>query len=269
MKVLVLYPTYMQPTGPASNIHAATGPTSNIHAVTGPASNIHVTKSFVSKIHAAPDPTWTISANGQCKQLIIHNSPVQLMSPQQMCSRIDRKFKHIYMIGTSHIRFFADFLMHSCLQKDLSTIDLHHGSLQVQNLHYYDWGLFSTLHEEIHKHLDSWLQLNSSTAIWIQTGSWNFVRIGYVHAMEIGLGLFNQTLAFIKSQIALSSAHVDLQVIATSPMPSGWYWNNFAIGAFNAKMHMICLELGMSTSGFFLQPSIRQLKNRPRYRITV
>ena len=62
--------------------------------------------------------------------------------------------------------------------------------------------------------------------------------------METGLGLFNQTLAFIKSQIASSSARVDLQVIATFPMPSSWHWNNFAIGAFNTKMNKICLEHG-------------------------
>ena len=132
--------------------------------------------------------------------------------------------------------------MHKCCNKDFSKIT-YRGSKEALNIHYYSWGyLFAPLRKHIHKYLDNWLRNSNSIAIWIETGSHDFAHNGYEYTMEIGLKHFNQTLEFIKNRARNSSARVDLRVLASPPMPDGWYLNNFAISALNAKLQMICLE---------------------------
>ena len=88
--------------------------------------------------------------------------------------------------------------------------------------------------------------------IWIQTGSWDFTRINFVHSMEIGLQERNETLYYINSRIQESTTRVDLRVLATAPMPTRWFWNNDAIGAFNARMQQITQTLGITFVDAFL-----------------
>ena len=96
-----------------------------------------------------PGLRWTLDANGHCEQLIMYNSPAHMLSHNQTCDCINTQFNDIYLVGTSHIRFFADFLMYTCLKKDFSEVVKHHGGLSVRHLHYHDWGFFSVLHENM------------------------------------------------------------------------------------------------------------------------
>ena len=174
--------------------------------------------------------------------LLLHNDVVYVLPDNDTCACTSKQFDNVYLIGTSHIRIVGDFLMQKCCNKDFSNISEHHGSIEALSIHYYSWPYYELQRDHIHKSLDTWLSKSKSLAIWIETGSHDFAEIGYEYTMEIGLEHFNQTLAFIQNRLRNSSSKVDLRVLASPPMPDGWYFNNFGIGAFNAKLQMICLE---------------------------
>ena len=198
--------------------------------------------SRVSSVPEEYSPSWTLDSHGHCNSLLLHNHVEHVLPDNDTCECIIKQFDNVYIIGTSHIRMVAAFLMHKCYNKDFSNIPTKHGDLEVLNIHYYSWTFFVQLRDHIQKSLDTWLCTSKSLTIWIEIGSHDLANSGYENTMEIGLEHFNQTLTFIQKHVQNSSARVDLRVLASPPMPVGWYLNNFAIGAFNAKLQMICLE---------------------------
>ena len=202
--------------------------------------------SRVSNVPGESSPSWTLDPHGHCDNLRLHNYMVHALPDNDTCACIDKQFDNVYLIGTSHMRIVAEYLMHKCCNKDFSNISVHHGSMEALNIHYYSWSYFELLRHQIHKSLNTWFRNSNSIAIWVETGSHDFAEIGYEYTMAIGLEHFNQTLAFIQNRVRNSSAMVDLRVLASPPMPDGWYLNNFAIGAFNAKLQLICLVWSMT-----------------------
>ena len=130
--------------------------------------------------------------------------------------------------------------MHKCHNFDMTHIDVHHSKLEFGNIHFMSGKLIDNFRDDIHKQLPAWLRDNNSTiAIWIQTGSWDFAYIGFDYAMGHFIKVFEQILSYIQQEIDRVPYHVDLRVIGTTPMPDKWYNNNFVIGAFNARMRAI------------------------------
>ena len=220
---------------------------SDEYCFSGPASN---TTKGSRNITSSP-ATWSIDQNGHCEHLTTEDEKeVRIFNASLTCKCIE-KFDDVYVIGTSHIRFFADYLMHYCHKYDFQKVGKGHNSLHAGNVHYLDYREFVPLDKEMRKNLKTWLKNKKEVAIWIQTGGHDFVFWGYQHAMELGLETFKTTLKYMKEIIAESSTKVDLRVVATAPMPSYWYWNNHAVGAFNAKMQLITENAGVFYSDAF------------------
>ena len=200
--------------------------------------------------------SWTLKKAGKgggggsrCDRLVLNASsgvPVSLYSQQETCQCV-AGFDSVYIISTSHMRVFGDYLMHTCYGKDLSSVPPVHKILEHETIHYYNWGHMQDLYINVKGNLTKWLSSNNKKlAIWIQLGSWDFTRLGLAYSMTVGLDYFNKTITFIKSEIAESRSVVDLRVISTTPMPDAYHYNNFAIAAFSAKMQRISQAVGVS-----------------------
>ena len=112
--------------------------------------------------------------------------------------------------------------------------------------------LINNFRDNIYKELPVWLRANNSTiAIWIQTGSWDFAYTGFNFAMGHFMKVFVQILSYIQQEINRVPYHVNLRVIGTAPMPDKWHNNNFVIGAFNARVRAIIEKLNIDFTDAF------------------
>ena len=65
---------------------------------------------------------WSIDQNGHCEHLTLRDgNDLRIYDASQACKCIE-KFDDVYVLGTSHIRFFADYLMHYCHNYDFQAI---------------------------------------------------------------------------------------------------------------------------------------------------
>ena len=174
------------------------------------------------------------------------------MNDEQICDCV-KKFDNMYLIGSSHIRILGDYFMHTCWGKDYANISIHHGDISAQNVHYKGWALMDKLNTNIRIHLPKWQNSSSSSpiALWILTGSHDFSERTLRYTMDTGLKEFVQAVRYIKTQIQGSGVRVDFRIIGTPPMPDNWYWNNFAIDAFNTKMRKITKSLDVRFMDYF------------------
>ena len=193
--------------------------------------------------------SWSLDTKGSCDRLYIGSHPVNILNRDEMCSCLMR-FDDIYLLGTSHIAMASDYMMHQCYHMDFQNIALpmHQGNLSAGNLHYKINAKFlKELHFLIHQELSQWLSKKGSRiAIWIQSGSWDFVRYSLVYSIEVGLWYFREALLYIKSRMLTCDCEVDLRVISPPPMPEIHHWNNAAIGAFTSKLKLITQEINVT-----------------------
>ena len=215
-----------------------------------------------SKLAEKKSVSWSVDAHEQCENLYVNNLPVSLLSEKETCDCV-RRYDDVYLIGTSHIRFFSDFLLGKCCGQNFTGIAHNHKDLELGNVHYLAWTFIEQFHFLAQVNLPRWIDpsfpnWNATTpkpgtvpgrkiAIWIQTGSWDFSKISYNFSMEHAIPILEDTLRYIQTQIKKSSAmtKVDLRVISTTPMHDKWYWNNNAIRAFNAKERDMVRRLGI------------------------
>ena len=190
-------------------------------------------------------PKWTLDKNKRCKELILDgHSTISIPSANESCACLKR-FDDVYIIGESHVAIFGDYLLHHCDGKNITGIEagLKHGDLEHKKVHFKGWKYFDELHRGVKGNLVDWLQNKSSIAIWIQIGSWDFSFKGSKETVEKEIELYQKALKFMKSMAEVSRTSLDLRIMATPPMPRGWYWNNHAISALNYKMKGIADQL--------------------------
>ena len=79
--------------------------------------------------------SWILDRNGSCSKLSVGAvAPVTQLSDKQICKCMER-FDNVYLIGTSHITIFGDYLMHTCQNLDFADMQKHR-SLRTQTIQY-------------------------------------------------------------------------------------------------------------------------------------
>ena len=206
--------------------------------------------SMCSKVNIASKAfNWEINNSGKCERLFEGNNPVSLTSDDMICSHL-KTYSDVYIVGPSHLRFFADYIMHKCYGRNMTKISPFHDDLTTENIHFVEWRYMDQINKNFHTYLPEWTKHKKSIAVWLQTGSSEFSNIGFDIAMD-KLPLLQKTLIYIKAFTMASGSHVDLRVLGTPPMPDGWFWNNHAIAHFNAKQRGIVQELNIDFTDLF------------------
>ena len=190
--------------------------------------------------------SWSMDSKDFCDKLYVDNVLQIKFTPQQFCQCMDY-YDDVYLIGTSHIAIFGDFLMHTCRGLDLTPhkVGLKHGNLNGGNIHFADGRFTDRMYTVLHSNLTAWLENKTRVAIWIQTGSWDFTYRNLNYAMHEALDYYKKSVQLILSQAALQGVRVDLRVLASPPMPTGFHWNSFAITAFNVRLQQMTRKLGV------------------------
>ena len=181
--------------------------------------------------------SWSLDSDELCDELFIDNVKQINFKRNQICKCV-KLYDDIYIIGTSHIAIFGDYLMRTCTGLDLSDLKagLKHGSLSSGNVHFIEGRYINYIYADVSQNLTTWLKGKSRVAIWLQTGSWDITYESYDFAMLVAMEWFKKLLTYIDSAVSQSDTIVDFHVLASPPMPSGHHWNNVAISAFNAKL---------------------------------
>ena len=209
--------------------------------------------------------SWTLNKKGECQTLVLQGKPIQVLPVPNICSCM-KQYNDIYMIGTSHIKYVAEFIMHECTNLDLRNVGIHHFDLSSKNIHY----LRRVYFKELWMHAKEDLQAlknkpsNAIVGVWIQVGAWDDVYDSINKSFH-QVALFEKALKDIKAIINDTAAQVNLQVLATPPISdrfsSAVKTNNFAIGALNARIQEVVTRLGINF--FDVYGLVQPCKNEP------
>ena len=191
--------------------------------------------------------SWILNYKGECQTLNLDGETVHLPSTSETCQCIER-FDDIYIIGVSHIRFVADYLMIKCCGFNMASIPKGHRDLSYKNVHYLFWMYMKDLQAKIRAVLPQWLNRpsNSSIAIWIQYGDWDIANTGLGFTYGKHLDMYRKGLEYILTVASKSTINVDLRILGFACVPDARLWNNYALGASNARLRHILNELKVS-----------------------
>ena len=186
--------------------------------------------------------SWSKDKHGHCKNLYIDNILQRKFTANETRSCMAR-YDNVYLVGTSHIAQFGDYLMRTCTGIDMRGIEpgLKHGNMDVGNLHFRDGRYSELLYAVVKNELNIWLSKGSKVAIWFQTGSWDYIHVNVSYSIDIALDCYEKAIIYTKSTAAKhKNSTVDLHIIASPPRPAHTANIRMAeISAFDAKLQLI------------------------------
>ena len=155
--------------------------------------------------------------------------------------------KRVIMVGSSHMRFKADYLFLLCYSLPLS-VRRKHETLSIGNVDFI-WLRFLDEYESAWQTHLRQLSITRGDIVFIQTGAWDLYEGGpsYDCTMGNSLNLFLSGLRYIRDMLLARGA--SLVLVTTPPHPDLWHSrnrghrNNFALAAFNAKLSSAALNM--------------------------
>ena len=212
---------------------------------------------------AGPAVSWSIKKRKnkfvpdkieKCDELYLSGSPVTLLTEAEMCGCLER-FDDIYMVGTSHLGHFSDYLMIKCNGENMTHIvpGMKHGNYDSDNLHFRVGRYSHDVHSEIHANLTTWSKPGSKIAIWILTGSWDNSASGLQYAIEIGNDYYvKESLIHIQNHLSMCRrCHIDVRVISTPPMPRRHHVNFYQVQSYMSRAKQLAEEIGVKFYDMF------------------
>ena len=191
-----------------------------------------------------------------CNELFLDNSPVFSMSDKEMCACVERQYDNVYLVGTSHIGHFGDYLMMHCAGANMTYVPnaVKHGNYNAGKIHWRDGYYFEMLYPLFKKQLPVWSTPGSRIAIWICTGSWDYSFRGLQYSIETGLNNhMRKALNFlVDHQRKCSNCSLDIRLLTTPPQPKRHHLNSIYIQAFNSQLwNLVVGELGLDMLDMF------------------
>ena len=194
--------------------------------------------------------SWSRDNRTYCKNLYMDNILQKELTPNEICSCMAH-YDEVYLVGTSHIAQFGDYIMHTCTGIDMTDIipGLKHGTLDVGNLHFRDGRYAESLYKVLQKELDMWLSNGSRVALWFQTGCWDYGYRGVPYSLSVALDYYEKALVYAKSTAKKrNNATMDLYIISSPPAPDRKtrFVKLNEISAYVAKLEMLTQRYNVS-----------------------
>ena len=158
-----------------------------------------------------------------------------------------RRHKRFVMVGSSHMRFKADYLFLNCFSLP-SNVPRKHERISVGNIDFI-WLRFLAEYESAWAKYLQPLNITRGDVVFIQTGAWDFNRHRLDYVLGRGLELFKSGLKIIRNNLVKRGASL---VLATVPPyselshnPDRGSRNNFALAAFNALVTSAAVNMAI------------------------
>ena len=157
------------------------------------------------------------------------------------------RHKRVVMVGSSHMRFKADYLFLNCYSLP-SNVPRKHEGISVGNIDFI-WLRFLAEYESAWAKYLQPLNITRGDIVFIQTGAWDFNRHRLDYVLGRGLELFKSGLKYIRDMLVKRGASLVLVTVPPyselSHNPDRGSRNNFALAAFNALVTSTAVNMAI------------------------
>ena len=161
------------------------------------ADNLFASRQLASRVSGLPKSPilWKRTTDNHVVLMTRPDQKLQPMNESALCACV-KKFRKLIMIGSSHMRFKADYLIWKCYKLPAGLTPDHH-SLSVGNIDFV-WRSYGSHFETLQNDELGRNKLNRNDVLIVQTGAHDMARIGLPLTLDKMINSYSNVVAQLK-----------------------------------------------------------------------